>query len=280
MDVAILRKSNKEQFTSIPQGIFRDKRLSLKDIGLLTSMLSLPDNWEFSENGLEAIFPNDGQTSIRTGLKKLEQTGYLSRKRQRGENGQITGVIWYLMDAPCGDKPHCENHSLENPNWANQPQSNTKQSNTKESITDTYLLIPAEVESDQEGLEEAIINNYKKILISKLTEEIESYIDNFDKQVYLPSKCYLKDANGTTITTFKRNSFGNPLEIVSMDSNGNILNKSIHEYDDNNESIKYECYHRYENGELKLVASNIKTSEYSEDDKLISTTWTDFWEEN
>lgn len=133
--MAILRKSNKEQYTSVPQGIFRDKRLSLKDIGLLTCMLSLPDNWEFSENGLEAIFPNDGQTSIRTGLKKLEQTGYLSRKRQRGENGQITGVVWHLRDTPCGDKPHCENHSLENPNWANQPQSNTKQSNTKESIT-------------------------------------------------------------------------------------------------------------------------------------------------
>jgi hypothetical protein len=98
-------------------------------------MLSLPDNWQFSENGLEAIFPNDGQTSIRTGLKKLEQAGYLSRKRQRGEKGQITGVVWYLRDTPCGDKPHCENHNLENPNWANPPQSNTKQSNTKESNT-------------------------------------------------------------------------------------------------------------------------------------------------
>lgn len=138
--MAILRKSNKEQYTSIPQGIFRDKRLSLKDIGLLTCMLSLPDNWEFSENGLEAIFPNDGITSIRTGLKKLEQTGYLSRLRKHGGKGKFTGVIWYLSDTPSlgfpkMDNPKLDNPNVEKPNVENQPQSNTKQSNTKESNT-------------------------------------------------------------------------------------------------------------------------------------------------
>ena len=138
--MAILRKSNKEQYTSIPQGIFRDKRLSLKDIGLLTCMLSLPDNWEFSENGLEAIFPNDGITSIRTGLKKLEQTGYLSRQRKHGGKGKFAGVIWYLSDTPSlgfpkMDKPKLDNPNSEKPNSENPPQSNTKQSNTKESNT-------------------------------------------------------------------------------------------------------------------------------------------------
>ena len=140
MDVAILRKTNKEQYTSIPQDIFRDKRLSLKDIGLLTSMLSLPDNWEFSENGLEAIFPNDGITSIRTGLKKLEKTGYLKRTRKHGGKGKFTGVVWYLSDTPSlgfpnVDKPKLDNPNVEKPNVENQPQSNTKQSNTKESNT-------------------------------------------------------------------------------------------------------------------------------------------------
>lgn len=138
--MAILRKSNKEQYTSIPQGIFRDKRLSLKDIGLLTCMLSLPDNWEFSENGLEAIFPNDGITSIRSGLKKLEQTGYLLRKRKHGEKGKFDGIVWYLSDTPYlgfpkMDNPKLEKPNSEKPNSENQPQSNTKQSNTKESNT-------------------------------------------------------------------------------------------------------------------------------------------------
>ena len=135
--MAILRKDNKEQFTVIPQGIVRDTRLSLKDIGLLISMLSLPDNWEFSENGLEAIFEHDGQASIRTGLKKLEECGYLKRERVRGSDGRMKAVNWYLSEYPAFEKPHLEKPHLENPNvvkpsWENPPQSNTNQSNTKE----------------------------------------------------------------------------------------------------------------------------------------------------
>lgn len=143
--MAILRKDNKEQFTVIPQGIIRDKRLSLKDIGLLISMLSLPDNWEFSENGLEVIFEHDGQASIRTGLKKLEACGYLKRERVRGSDGRMKAVNWYLSEYPVfsepqADKPHLGNPSVENPSWGkpnleNPPQSNTKQSSTKEVST-------------------------------------------------------------------------------------------------------------------------------------------------
>ena len=134
--MAILRKSNKQQFTSLPQGIFRDKRLSLKDVGLLVSMLSLPDDWEFSENGLETVFENDGQSSIRTGLKNLEKAGYLKRVRERDKKtGRITACNWYLYDYPHFEKPHLENPSMEKPSLGNQPQSNTKESNTKESNT-------------------------------------------------------------------------------------------------------------------------------------------------
>lgn len=133
--MAILRKNNKDKYTTIPMYIIRDERLSLKDIGLLVSMLSLPDNWEFSENGLEAIYTNDGITSIRTGLKKLEECGYLIRRRLRGKDGRITSVEWYLYEKPQLEKPQLENPSEENPNEENQPQYNTNISNTKESNT-------------------------------------------------------------------------------------------------------------------------------------------------
>lgn len=136
--MAILRKKHKEQYTVIPQGIFKDKRLSLKDIGLLTCMLSLPDNWQFSEKGLMAIFPNDGQTSIRTGLTNLEQFGYLIRERER-DGGKLGAVVWTLYDTPYFDFPSVVNPSVENPHVEkphveNQLQSNTKQSNTNQSI--------------------------------------------------------------------------------------------------------------------------------------------------
>ena len=136
--MAILRKKHKEQFTVIPQGIFKDKRLSLKDIGLLTCMLSLPDNWQFSINGLDAIFPNDGQSSIRAALTNLEQFGYLTRERERN-GGKLGGVIWTLYDtpqvvSPRVENPHVENPHVEKPHEENQRQSNTNQSNTNQSI--------------------------------------------------------------------------------------------------------------------------------------------------
>lgn len=137
--MAILRKSNKEQYTTIPQGILRDERLSLKDVGLLVCMLALPDNWHFSENGLEAIFKNDGQASIRTGLKRLEDAGYLQRVRKRGEDGRMASVVWYLRDTPQCEKPRLENPSVDNPSLENPPQSNTNISNTKESNTKGYI---------------------------------------------------------------------------------------------------------------------------------------------
>ena len=137
--MAILRKTNKEQYTTIPQGILRDERLALKDIGLLVCMLGLPDNWKFSENGLEAIFKNDGQASIRTGLKRLEDAGYLQRKRERGADGRLSAVAWYLYDTPQCEKPRLENPSVDNPSLENPPQSNTNISNTKESNTKGYI---------------------------------------------------------------------------------------------------------------------------------------------
>lgn len=130
--MAILRKDNKERYTTIPMEIIRDERLSLKDIGLLVSMLSLPDNWEFSENGLEKIYKNDGQTSIRTGLKNLEKYGYLKRIRTRNPDGKIASVDWYLYEKPHFDNPHFENHSVENQPQYNTNISTTNQSNIKE----------------------------------------------------------------------------------------------------------------------------------------------------
>jgi len=143
--MAILRKSNKERFTTIPQTITQDDRLSLRDVGLLVRMLSLPDNWNFSEKGLEAIFKQDGQTSIRSGLKNLEECGYLRRTRTRNEKGQVDNVEWFLYEYPLEVYPRLENQSVvfpnedipneENPNLENHKEYNTKEFITKELIT-------------------------------------------------------------------------------------------------------------------------------------------------
>lgn len=124
--MAILRNPNRGKFTVVDNYALRDDNLSLKARGLLVTMLSLPDNWQFSENGLCAIFQKDGQASIRSGLKELEEGGYLIRKRTRDGFGRVSNVEWTICDYP-----HLENPSVVNPNLDFRPQLNTKQSNTE-----------------------------------------------------------------------------------------------------------------------------------------------------
>lgn len=140
--MAILRKNNKQRYTTFLHDITLDENLSLKDFGLLIKLLSLPDDWEFSEKGLEKIFKKDGQTSIRTALKNLEKYGYLQRTRKRDENGRVIGIEWYVYEESQGidftENPHFENHSLVNhsleiPSCVNHKQYNIKESNTKKS---------------------------------------------------------------------------------------------------------------------------------------------------
>ena len=128
-------KNKTQQFTTVAQNIIRDENLSLKDLGLLVSLLSLPDSWEFSERGLYAIFPNDGQNSIRTGLKNLEEFGYLKRERKR-ICGKLADVEWSIYDSPCLEKPNVEKPNVEKPSLENPPQYNTKESITNISITE------------------------------------------------------------------------------------------------------------------------------------------------
>lgn len=133
--MAIMRNRTQQGYTNVNNGIFRDQRLSLKARGLLCTMLSLPDCWEFSENGLQSILPADGKTSIRTALKTLEDCGYLVRRQLR-EKGKMAGWEWEIYDTPQNvEKPQSENPITVNPKSENQHQLITKESTTKESTT-------------------------------------------------------------------------------------------------------------------------------------------------
>lgn len=129
--MAILRNPNRGKFTVVDNYALRDDNLSLKARGLLVTMLSLPDNWQFSENGLCSIFKKDGQASIRSGLKELEEFGYLVRTRTRDNLGRVSSVDWTVYDYP-----HLEKRNVVNPSLDLQPQLNTNKSKTKESNTE------------------------------------------------------------------------------------------------------------------------------------------------
>lgn len=141
--MAILRNASRGKYTVLNNGIFRDENLSAKSLGILAKMLSLPDNWEFSETGLCSIFKKDGRDSIRSGLKELEENGYLVRSRVRDESGKLTSAEWIVSD-----QPMLENPMLENPMLENRTQYNTKEFITQEFITKDIPPISPKGEKD------------------------------------------------------------------------------------------------------------------------------------
>lgn len=164
--MAIYRNQT-QHYTTVAQSIMRDERLSLKDTGLLVRMLAFPDNWEFSENGLMQIFKNDGQSSIRTGLKHLEEYGYLERRRMRDSEGRILGWEWIIHDNPRLENPSLDNPNLDKPNLENRPQYNTKELNTKELNT------------------KGIINNKEQPKKDKLESIVKHYCENDESLIDL-----------------------------------------------------------------------------------------------
>lgn len=141
--MAILRNASRGKYTVLNNGIFRDENISAKSLGILAKMLSLPDNWEFSETGLCSIFRKDGRDSIRSGLKELEENGYLVRSRVRDESGKLTSAEWTVSD-----QPMLENPMLENPMLENRTQYNTQEFITKEFITKDIPPISPKGEKD------------------------------------------------------------------------------------------------------------------------------------
>lgn len=138
----------KDGYTIVPNSYVRDARLSIKAIGLMTIMLSLPDGWEFSIVGLASIC-KDGMDSIRSALKELEEFGYVLRRRVRKYNGKLGAVEYTLSAEPAQDETYIgetqhtetpveENPSVENPTLGNRPQINKDRSNKDGSSKDIY----------------------------------------------------------------------------------------------------------------------------------------------
>lgn len=97
--MSIFRVEKNKNYTVISNYHLRDKNLSLRTIGLLSLILSLPESWDYSQAGLAAIV-KDGEDSVRSGLKELEKFGYLERERERDENGRMKGVIYHIYETP------------------------------------------------------------------------------------------------------------------------------------------------------------------------------------
>lgn len=90
--MAILKNKTQNNFTMISNIILKDRTVSIKDRGMFCLLCSLPDDWNFSINGIRAIVP-DGTDSIRASIKSLEEHGYLTRTKTRTPEGKYISIV-------------------------------------------------------------------------------------------------------------------------------------------------------------------------------------------
>ena len=118
--MGIFRVEKVKDYTTISNYHLRDKRLSLKAKGLLTMILALPEDWNFTIRGLSAIC-KEGVESIGTALKELEKGGYLVRKRVRGADGRMNDTEYNFYEEPI-------RQTEEQPEESDDGQSGTEES--------------------------------------------------------------------------------------------------------------------------------------------------------
>lgn len=97
--MAVFRVEKTRDYTVMSNHHLRNTELSLKAKGLLSLMLSLPENWDYTTKGLSRIC-KDGIDSINSGVKELEANGYVIRRRLRNEKGQLTTTEYTIFEQP------------------------------------------------------------------------------------------------------------------------------------------------------------------------------------
>ena len=135
--MAVFRIEKTRDYTGMSNYHLRDMSLSLKAKGLLSLMLSLPENWDYTMKGLARIC-KDGIDSISGGIRELEAHGYLIRARVRGANGQLGSIEYTILEqpkalSPTQEKPIRENPVQVNPMLDAPIQENPAQLNKEES---------------------------------------------------------------------------------------------------------------------------------------------------
>mgnify|MGYP000095187386 FL=1 len=133
--MAVFRIEKARDYTVMSNYHLRD--MSLKAKGLLSLMLSLPENWDYTMKGLARIC-KDGIDSISGGIRELEAHGYLVRARVRSANGQLGSIEYTILEQPKAPSPTQEKPIRENPVQANPMldapiQENPAQLNKEES---------------------------------------------------------------------------------------------------------------------------------------------------
>lgn len=170
--MSVIRIHKTKNFTVMSNFHFKEKKMSLKAKGLLSLMLSLPDDWNYSISGLVTL-SKDGKDSVMSALAELEKFGYLMRKQLFNEKGQFNGVEYHIFEQPQQEKPDAEKPNSDFENTEKQDAENPRQLNTNQLSTNNNKYIKESNTNNGESISEAEL--YEILLTIKDEDLAESY---------------------------------------------------------------------------------------------------------
>lgn len=176
--MAVFRVNKSKDYTVMANHHLRNRGLSLKAKGLLSLMLSLPDDWDYTTKGLACIC-KDGVDSICATIKELEKAGYVKRRRLRDAQGRLSDLEYTILEKPEPppsslvspqrdnpvvvnpdvvmpdvDNPELEKPHPENPAQLSIYQENKHESNTDQSNTHSFFPAGTPAEGQKDALDE------------------------------------------------------------------------------------------------------------------------------
>ena len=139
--MAVFRVERSQNYTVMSNYHLRDKTISFKAKGLLSLMLSLPEDWDYTLAGLTRI-SLEGKDAIRAAVVELEKAGYVTRSRVRNEKGHLQGTEYVIRERPVfSAQPALEEPASENPTLEDTTQLNKdKNKITDSQITESFLF--------------------------------------------------------------------------------------------------------------------------------------------
>ena len=121
--MAVFRVERTRDYTVMSNYHLKDTGLTLKAKGLLSMMLSLPDEWNYTTRGLASICKESVETIGKT-LRELESAGYLTRRQLRGKNGRITDTEYTIFEKPVKPQPEPAQPDTASPGTENPDMVN------------------------------------------------------------------------------------------------------------------------------------------------------------
>ena len=221
----VLRVEKNRNYTVMSNQFLRNKELSLKAKGLLAVCLSLPDDWDYSINGLVAIC-KESVTAVRNAMKELESFGYMKINKLQNDKGHFY-YEYVIYETPHIENLHVDNADMENLVVENVRQLNTNQLSTKELSTDNLFIY---IKEQAPAPLWSLLNDYLemrkeigaplsmrslKILLSRLEKlsnnnitmqrlMLENAVQNQWKNVYRPKDQEIEAASKALVENLKQ----------------------------------------------------------------------------